>query len=116
LKLILCRIAGLLGSTNLAPTKLDELKVKANILSSFVASKFNDALNAAGDATDSVKSVAGHATASVKSGAGVASASAGSAAGQATEGAKGVAAQAADGVDAFVQMMEETGGKIKGEL
>jgi len=104
------RIAGLLGSTNLAPTKLDELKIKANILTSFAASKIEEAVDAAGsfaqDATASVKSAAYQGTASVAS-----------AAGQATEEVKSAAGQAAEGVDAFVQMMEDkTGGKIQGEL
>jgi protein disulfide-isomerase A6 len=43
------RIANLLGSPSLAPTKLDELKIKANILSSFAATKLEDLKDAAGD-------------------------------------------------------------------
>ncbi|KAK1924429.1 thioredoxin-like protein [Papiliotrema laurentii] len=43
------RIAGLLASPSLAPTKLDELKIKANILSAFAAKKAEDATEAAKD-------------------------------------------------------------------
>jgi protein disulfide-isomerase A6 len=42
-------IAGLLASPSLAPTKLDELKIKANILSAFAAKKAEDATEAAKD-------------------------------------------------------------------
>jgi protein disulfide-isomerase A6 len=55
------RIAGLLASPSLAPTKLDELKVKANILSSFAAQKAGDAYTAAGDAYDAAAGKAGEA-------------------------------------------------------
>ena len=44
------RIAGLLGKPSLAPTKLDELKIKANILSSFAAKKAGEAYDAAAEA------------------------------------------------------------------
>jgi protein disulfide-isomerase A6 len=37
----------LLGSPSLAPTKLDELRIKANILSSFAATKFEEAFGTA---------------------------------------------------------------------
>jgi len=104
------RIAGLLASPSLAPKKLDELKIKGNILSSFAAQKIGEAYGAAqdmaGDAVDAAQDYAGEAVESAKS-----------AAGQATGAAKDAAGQAAEGVDAFVQMMEEkTGAKIKGEL
>ncbi|EIW70859.1 hypothetical protein TREMEDRAFT_38433 [Tremella mesenterica DSM 1558] len=56
------RIAGLLASPSLAPTKLDELKIKANILSSFVAKKAEEVYEEAADvvkgATESVESFA----------------------------------------------------------
>jgi len=93
------RIAGLLGSPSLAPTKLDELKIKANILSSFAAKKVGEAYDAAGeyfeDATETVKSGAG----------------------EATEAVKEKVDQVAEGVEAFAAYAEEkVGGKIKGEL
>jgi protein disulfide-isomerase A6 len=44
------RIAGLLTSPSLAPTKLDELKIKANILSSFIAQKAEDAYDQTAEA------------------------------------------------------------------
>lgn len=43
------RLATLLGSPSLAPTKLDEIRIKANILSSFTANKIEDATEAAKD-------------------------------------------------------------------
>lgn len=49
------RIAGLLASPSLAPTKLDELKIKANILSSFALKKAEDAYDAAADALNDAK-------------------------------------------------------------
>lgn len=49
------RIAGLLASPSLAPTKLDELKVKANILSSFAAQKAGDAYDAAAGVVNGAK-------------------------------------------------------------
>ncbi|KAK4687212.1 26S proteasome regulatory subunit N3, partial [Tremellales sp. Uapishka_1] len=78
------RIAGLLSSPSLAPKKLDELKIKANILSSFAGSKIEDIKDAAGEM-----------------------------AGDAVDAAKKIPGQAAEGVDAFVKMMEDAGGKIK---
>lgn len=49
------RIAGLLASPSLAPTKLDELKIKANILSSFAIKRAEDAYDAAADAVKDAK-------------------------------------------------------------
>ncbi|GFZ44141.1 protein disulfide-isomerase [Saitozyma sp. JCM 24511] len=46
------RIAGLLASPSLAPTKLDELKIKANILSSFAVQKITDLYEAAEEAVE----------------------------------------------------------------
>ncbi|ORX36848.1 disulfide-isomerase precursor [Kockovaella imperatae] len=43
------RIAGLLQSPALAPTKIDELKIKANILSSFAEKKVEEIADAASD-------------------------------------------------------------------
>lgn len=58
------RLAGLLGSPSLAPTKLDELKIKANILASFTATKLEDAYDATadkvGEMADDVKAFAQH--------------------------------------------------------
>jgi protein disulfide-isomerase A6 len=45
-------IAGLLASPSLAPTKLDELKIKANILSSFAVQKITDLYEAAEEAVE----------------------------------------------------------------
>lgn len=44
------RIAGLLASPSLAPTKLDELRIKANILSSFVTAKAEEAYDTTAEA------------------------------------------------------------------
>lgn len=56
------RIAGLLASPSLAPTKLDELKIKANILSSFALKKVEqlaeDAADYASDAAQQVQDAA----------------------------------------------------------
>jgi len=64
------RLAKLVSSPSLAPTKLDEIIVKKNILSSFVFRKLGDqaslASEAVVDATESVKSVAGEATEAAK--------------------------------------------------
>ncbi|ORY32576.1 disulfide-isomerase precursor [Naematelia encephala] len=72
------RIAGLLGSPSLAPTKLDELKIKANILSSFAATKAEEAYDAAADAAEYV-----------------------------TENVKDAAGQAVEGVEGFVERVKE---------
>jgi len=65
------RIAGLLASPSLAPTKLDELKIKANILSSFAAQKAGDAYDAAagkaGEAYDAAAGVVNDAKEGVES-------------------------------------------------
>ncbi len=91
------RFAKLISSPSLAPTKLDELIIKRNILSSFVYKKVEDAASsafeAAVDATASVKSAVGEATDGAKSVAGQATASVKSAAGQATDAAKHVKAE-----------------------
>lgn len=64
------RIANLLASPSLAPTKLDELKIKANILSAFAVKKAEEvvdaATDAAGDAYEAVKEQVGKATDRVK--------------------------------------------------
>ena len=90
-RMLMSRIAGLLGSPSLAPTKLDQLKIKANILSSFAKTKVEQAY-------DTAKDVAGNA-------AGVM--------GDAMGGAKD---QVVEGADAFVKMMEDTANKVKEEL
>ena len=100
------RIAGLLASPSLAPKKLDELRVKSNILSSFVMGKVADTYEAAqdmaGDALNAAQGLAGDAKGK---------------AGEAVDAARDAAAQAAEGADAFVDMMEgRTGMKVKGEL
>ena len=77
----------MLGSPSLAPTKLDEIKIKVNILSAFAAKKLDQATDAAS-----------------------------SAATEATDAVKDTAGQAAEGVEAFAEMMKEMGGKVKGEL
>lgn len=63
-------IAGLLASPSLAPTKLDELKIKANILSSFVVKKAEEYVEYAEDAAqevfEGVKEQVGKATERVK--------------------------------------------------
>jgi protein disulfide-isomerase A6 len=70
-------IAGLLSSPSLAPTKLDELKIKANILASFAAKKVeefveyveevgSDVEEAAEGAASAVKEKVGQATDRVK--------------------------------------------------
>ncbi|WVR07221.1 protein disulfide-isomerase domain [Kwoniella sp. DSM 27419] len=81
------RIAGLLASPSLAPTKLDELKVKANILSSFAVKKVEEAYEAAGDLYN-----------------------------DAVDAAKQVPQQARDGVDQFADAVQDTARKIKEEL
>jgi protein disulfide-isomerase A6 len=45
----------LLASPSLAPTKLDELKIKTNILSSFAMKKAEDAYDAAASAVNDAK-------------------------------------------------------------
>lgn len=65
-RLIAIRIAGLLASPSLAPTKLDELKVKANILSSFALNKAEDAYDAAADAIVDAKDKTAEGVESVK--------------------------------------------------
>ncbi|WWC61684.1 protein disulfide-isomerase domain [Kwoniella dejecticola CBS 10117] len=81
------RIAGLLASPSLAPTKLDELKIKANILSSFAEQKVAEAADAAGDLYEQV-----------------------------IDAAKQVPQQARDGVDQFADAVEDKARKIKEEL
>lgn len=49
-RLLIHRIAGLLASPSLAPTKLDELRIKANILSSFVTAKAEEAYDTTAEA------------------------------------------------------------------
>ena len=79
--------ANLLSSPSLAPTKLDELKIKANILSSFAATKIEELEEAAGDVFN-----------------------------DAVDAAKKIPGQAAEGIEAFAKMMEDTGARIKEEL
>ncbi|CAD6574135.1 MAG: hypothetical protein TREMPRED_001018 [Tremellales sp. Tagirdzhanova-0007] len=115
------RIAGLLASPSLAPQKLDELKVKGNILSSFAMKKIEDtfgaAQNIAGDTMEAAQGVAANAASAAKGAAGQASDVARDAAGKAADTASDAYGQAAEGMDAFAQMMEDkTGVKIKGEL
>ncbi|WWD02779.1 protein disulfide-isomerase domain [Kwoniella europaea PYCC6329] len=81
------RIAGLLASPSLAPTKLDELKIKANILSSFAAQKASEAADAAEDIYEQV-----------------------------VDAAKQVPQQAKDGVDQFADAVQDKAKKIKEEL
>lgn len=52
------RIAKLLGSPSLAPSKKDELQIRANVLSTFVKRKFDQAYDAASAAGASVTSAA----------------------------------------------------------
>ena len=40
-------MAGLLGSTSLAPTKMDEIKIKANVLAAFITKKADEAADTA---------------------------------------------------------------------
>ena len=60
----------MLASPSLAPTKLDELKIKANILSAFAAKKVEEYAEAAGeaaqDAYETVKETVEKATDRVK--------------------------------------------------
>ncbi|WWD17476.1 protein disulfide-isomerase domain [Kwoniella shandongensis] len=81
------RIAGLLASPSLAPTKLDELKVKANILSAFAIKKAEEAYDAAGEAL-----------------------------GDAAAAAKQVPGQVRDGVDQFADAVQDKVKQIKEEL
>ncbi|WRT66188.1 protein disulfide-isomerase domain [Kwoniella shivajii] len=92
------RIAGLLASPSLAPTKLDELKIKANILSSFAATKASEAADAAGDLYDQAAGAAGDLY------------------DQAVDAAKQVPQQAKDGVDQFADAVQGQAKKIKEEL
>ena len=130
------RIAGLLASPSLSAAKLDELRVKANILSSFTVGKLGEAVDAAqkmaadavdsaqgmaGDAANAGSGAAGDALGSAKGAASGAAAAAQAMTGDAVDAAKGVAGdamdaandatgQAAEGVDAFVKMMEDKTG------
>ncbi|KAK8864226.1 protein disulfide-isomerase domain [Kwoniella newhampshirensis] len=81
------RIAGLLASPSLAPTKLDELKVKANILSAFAVKKAEEAYEAAGEYL-----------------------------GDAAKAAKQAPYQVKDGVDQFADAVQEKVQQIKEEL
>ncbi len=64
------RFAKLVNSPSLAPSKIDEIIIKKNILSSFVYRKIEDAASqvseAAADATAAVKNVAGDAAQKVE--------------------------------------------------
>lgn len=60
------RIAGLLASPSLAPTKLDELKIKANILSSFAITQAENAYDAAADAIIDAKDKTAEGVESIK--------------------------------------------------
>jgi protein disulfide-isomerase A6 len=64
------RFAKLVNSPSLAPSKIDEIIIKKNILSSFVYRKLEDAASqvseAASDATDAVKNAAGDAAQKVE--------------------------------------------------
>jgi uncharacterized protein with PhoU and TrkA domain len=103
------RIAGLLSSPSLASNKLDELKIKANILSSFAAKRVGEAYDAAGE-------MAGDATQAIKDAAAQASDSAEDLAQDATEAVKEKAAQVSDGAKAAAGVVEEKLGKVTGEL
>ncbi|WVQ99238.1 protein disulfide-isomerase domain [Kwoniella sp. CBS 9459] len=81
------RIAGLLASPSLAPTKLDELKIKANILTSFAVTKAEEAYEAAGDLYN-----------------------------DAVDAAKQVPQQAKDGLDQFADAVQDKARQIKEEL
>ena len=102
-------IAGLLSSPSLAPTKLDELKIKANILSSFAAKRVGEAYDAAGE-------MAGDATQAVKHAAAQASEGAEGLAEDVTKAVKDKAAQMSEGAEALADMAEEKLGKVTGEL
>lgn len=52
----LISLASILSKRTMAPSKIDEIKIKANILSAFVAKKFEEA-------QEKVESVIGRATA-----------------------------------------------------
>ena len=130
--LIACRIAGLLASPSLSAVKLDELRVKANILSSFTVGKLGEAVDAAqnmaadavesaqgmaGDAANAASGAAGDAVGAAKGAAAAAQAVTGDAvdaakgaAGDAMDAANDATGQAAEGVDAFVKMMEDKTG------
>jgi protein disulfide-isomerase A6 len=76
-----------LASPSLGPAKLDELKVKANILSSFAATKAEELTEAAHELYD-----------------------------DAVDAAKKAPGQAAEGIDNFVKYVEEQAGIKKDEL
>lgn len=81
------RLANLLASPSLAPTKLDELKVKINILSAFAAQK-------AGEAYDSAEEILEGAW----------------------DSAKQIPIQAKDGLDQFADAVEEKAKRIRSDL
>ncbi|WVQ82191.1 protein disulfide-isomerase domain [Cryptococcus sp. DSM 104549] len=81
------RLANLLASPSLAPTKVDELKIKVNILSAFAAQKAGEAYGAAEELL-----------------------------GDAVDGAKQVPQQVRDGLDQFADAVEEKAKKIKEDL
>ncbi|ODO08204.1 protein disulfide-isomerase domain [Cryptococcus amylolentus CBS 6273] len=61
------RLANLLASPSLAPTKLDELKIKINILSAFASQKASDAYDSAEELLEDAKQAAFEGKARVKS-------------------------------------------------
>ncbi|KAJ9111792.1 hypothetical protein QFC22_006451 [Naganishia vaughanmartiniae] len=61
------RFTKLSSSPSLAPAKMDEITIKRNILSTFVARKFDQAAEAAYEAAEKVRDVVGEATKSVHS-------------------------------------------------
>lgn len=61
------RFTKLASSPSLAPTKMDEITIKRNILSTFISRTFDDAAETVHEVVDKVESVVGEATKSVHS-------------------------------------------------
>ena len=51
---IVHRLSSILAKRNLSPSKLDEIKIKVNILAQFVEKKVEDALNDTAEAAEAV--------------------------------------------------------------
>ncbi|WVO16400.1 protein disulfide-isomerase domain [Cryptococcus depauperatus] len=81
------RLAGLLASPSLAPTKLDELKIKINILSSFAAQKVSEAYESVEEMIEDT-----------------------------VDGIKQVPFNIKDGVEKFAEGLEQKAKKVKSEL
>ncbi|OWZ68870.1 protein disulfide-isomerase domain [Cryptococcus neoformans] len=81
------RLASLLASPSLAPTKLDELKVKINILSAFASKKASEAYDSAEEVLEG-----------------------------AWDSAKQIPIQAKDGLDQFADAVEEKAKRVRSDL